>query len=156
VRLGALAELREAFPDVTIGLSDHSTGIYTALAGITLGAMVVEKHYTLNREWPGPDNCISILPHELHELIEGVQAVYQALGGTKNILDGERRTAEFAYACVVSTNSIIKGEKLHSGNVWVKRPGTGEIHAKDFGAVIGKTALEDIPADTQIEWSMLE
>jgi sialic acid synthase SpsE len=156
VRLGALEDLRDAFPDVTIGLSDHSLGIYTSLGAVALGAMVIEKHFTLDRQWPGPDNKISILPSELTQLMHGVSAVYQALGGHKDVLDGEMATSKFAYACVVSTNSIMKGEKLHSGNTWVKRPGTGEIPASKFGTVIGKTALEDIPPDTQIEWGMLE
>lgn len=156
VRLGAIKELGEAFPYVTLGLSDHSLGIYTCLAAVALGAMVVEKHFTLDRTLPGPDNQISIEPTELKQLVDGVRAVYQAMGGTKDILPGEVEVSRFAYACVVSTNSIMKGEKLHSGNVWVKRPGTGEIPARDYGDVVGKTAMEDIPPDTQIKWSMLD
>lgn len=156
VRLGALKELQDAFPSATIGLSDHSRGIYTALGAVALGAMILEKHFTLDRGWSGPDNPISILPIELHKLVRGAEAIYKALGGHKDILPGEVNTAQFAYACVVSTSSILRGEKLHSGNIWVKRPGTGEIPAKDYGKVMGCTALDDIPPDTQLEWSMLD
>lgn len=156
VRLGAMLEIQKAFPEATIGLSDHSTSIYPSIGAVALGAMVIEKHFTLDRKLPGPDNKISITPKELENLIDGVKIVYQSLGGKKDILPGEVAVSRFAYACVVSTQSIIKGEKLHSGNVWVKRPGTGEIHAKDYGKVMGMTATMDISADTQLEWSMVE
>lgn len=156
VRLGALQELREAFPDVTVGLSDHSMGIYTALAAVALGAMVVEKHFTLDRNWPGPDNPISILPHELRELVTGAKAIHAALGGSKDILDGEREVSRFAYACVVTTAPIPKGEKITMENIWVKRPGTGEVPAARYADMIGRVVNQDIPADTQMSWSMLE
>jgi N-acetylneuraminate synthase len=156
VRLGALKEIQDAFPGVTIGLSDHSMGIYTALGSVALGAMIVEKHFTLDRAWSGPDNAISIMPVELGKLVKGASAIYKALGGHKDILPGEVNTAQFAYACVVSTQSILRGEKLSPDNVWVKRPGTGEIHARDYGTLLGRIALDDIPPDTQLAGGMLE
>lgn len=156
VRLGALKEIQDAFPGVTIGLSDHSMGIYTALGSVALGAMIVEKHFTLDRSWSGPDNPISIMPVELSKLIKGASAIYKALGGHKDILPGEVSTSQFAYACVVSTTSILRGERLTADNIWVKRPGTGEIHARDYGNLLGRTALDDIPPDTQLEWGMLD
>lgn len=156
VRLGAISALHDVFPEVTLGLSDHSPGIFASFGAVALGAMVIEKHFTLDRTLPGPDNPMSIMPGELKTLIRGAKAVYQSLGGSKDILPGEKEVARFAYACVVTTQSVIKGEKLHSGNTWVKRPGTGEIHARDYGKVIGMTAKEDIPADVQLEWGMME
>lgn len=152
VRLGALSELAAHFPDGVLGLSDHSIGIYTCLAAVVLGARVLEKHFVSDRTWSGPDVPLSITPEELEELIRGSKAVFQALGGTKRILPGEKPTIDFAYACVVSIQHIAEGETLTKENTWVKRPGTGEIKAVHFEDVLGKTALRDIPKDTQLSW----
>ncbi|MCK5236767.1 MAG: N-acetylneuraminate synthase family protein [Deltaproteobacteria bacterium] len=151
VHLGALRELEETFPDAVIGLSDHSIGIYTCLASVSLGASILEKHYTSDKSWPGPDIPISIDPDELKDLISGSVAIHQALGGTKNILPEEQPTIEFAYACVVSIADIKKGEVFTEDNIWVKRPGTGEIKAVDFDKLIGKTAVRDITKDQQLK-----
>jgi N-acetylneuraminate synthase len=155
VRLGALADLRGEFPDAVLGLSDHSLGIYTCLAAVALGASVLEKHFVSDRSWPGPDVPISIVPDELRQLIEGSRAVHSALGGRKDILAEEQPTIDFAYACVVTLRPIAAGERLTMQNVWVKRPGTGEIRAKDFDRVLGCAARRAIPANRQIAWSDL-
>jgi N-acetylneuraminate synthase len=156
VRLGALRELAEAFEDAVIGLSDHSLGNYTCLAAVALGARILEKHFTSDKSWPGPDVPISIDPHELRDLIAGSMAVHQAMGGSKTILREEQPTVDFAYACVVSTRAIGAGQELDRTNVWVKRPGTGEIKAVDYGKVLGRKALRQIAKDAQIKWSDLE
>lgn len=153
VRLGALADLRAAFPDAVIGLSDHSLGNYTCYAAVALGASILEKHFTSDKSWPGPDVPISIDPRELKELVEGTQAIYLALGGRKTILPEEQPTINFAYACVVSTRVIQAGEMFTEENTWVKRPGTGEIKAADYERVLGRRAVRRIPANTQIKWS---
>lgn len=153
MRLGSLRELQTRFPDAVIGLSDHSVGIYTSLAAIGLGASIIEKHFTSDKRWKGPDIPLSISPQELHELVIGTDAIHKALGGSKTILKEEKPTIDFAYACVVSIRPIIKGELLTSANIWVKRPGTGEIMAVDFPKVIGKTARRNIPNNFQIQWS---
>lgn len=150
VRLGALTELSKNFPDAVIGLSDHSIGNYTCFAAVALGASILEKHFTSDKKWPGPDISISIDISELKDLIRGCNAIYEALGGTKNILKEEHPTIEFAYASVVSIKDIKKGEPLSKENIWVKRPGTGEIKAVDYDLVLGKTALESIKKGTQI------
>jgi len=136
-----------------VGLSDHSLGHYTCLAAVALGARVLEKHFTSDKAWPGPDVPISLDPRELKELIEGSRAVHQALGGTKTILPEEQPTIDFAYACVVSTRDIASGQRLTKHNVWVKRPGTGEIKAVDFDTILGKTTRWAISKDTQLQWS---
>lgn len=156
VRLGALADLREAFPNTVIGLSDHSVGIYTCIASVALGASVLEKHFTSDKTWPGPDIQVSIDPGELREMIEGSAAVHRALGGRKGVLPEEQPTIDFAYACVVSIEDIRAGEKLGASNIWVKRPGTGEIKAVDYEKLFGRTAKHDIARDRQIKWSDLE
>src|SRR5204863_7103320 len=80
VRLGALHELASAFPDAVLGLSDHSLGNYTCFAAVPLGASLLEKHFTADKRWPGPDIEISIDPAELRQLIEGTKAIHAALG----------------------------------------------------------------------------
>jgi sialic acid synthase SpsE len=156
VRLGALSDLQSAFPDAVLGLSDHSLGNYTCFAAVALGASILEKHFTSDRNWPGPDVPISITPEELKELVEGSKAVALAMGGRKTILPDEQPTIDFAYACVVSTRDIELGEVLTKENIWVKRPGTGEIKAVHYERVLGRRALERIPRNVQIRWGNLE
>ncbi len=152
VRLGALEDLRKAFPQAVLGLSDHSLGNYTCFASIVLGARILEKHFTSDKAWPGPDVPISINPRELKELVEGSSAIFQALHGSKNILPEEQPTIDFAYACVVSIRDIKAGERLTPENIWVKRPGTGEIKAVHYESLLGKTIRRDIPMNTQLKW----
>jgi len=150
VRLGGIAELRRFFPDAVVGQSDHSLGNYTCFAAAALGASILEKHFTSNKQWPGPDVTISIDPSELKDLIVGSHAIHAALQGRKTILKEEKPTIDFAYACVVSIKEIKKGEKFTKENIWVKRPGTGEIKAVDLPKVLGKRAASRIPKDVQI------
>lgn len=152
VQLGALATLQHAFPDAVIGLSDHSVGPYTAFGAIPLGASIIEKHFISDKTWPGPDVPISLDPLELASLVTGSRAIHAALGGTKRILKEEQPTIDFAYACVVTIQDISRGDLLTRDNLWVKRPGTGEIKAKDYHLVLGKVAARDIPRDTQLRW----
>ena len=151
VRLGALVELRESFPNAVIGLSDHSFGNYTSYAAVGLGASILEKHFTSSKKWPGPDISISVDPNEMCQLIEGSRAIFNALKGKKEILAEEKPTIDFAYACVVSIKDINKGEKFSEENIWVKRPGTGEIKAVHFKDVIGKKAKNAIQRNKQIK-----
>ncbi len=155
VRLGGITELGDAFPNAVLGLSDHSLGNWTCFGAVPYGARILEKHFTSDKRWPGPDVPISIDPRELQELIVGSRAIFEALGGGKTILTEEQPTIDFAYACVVSTRDIQPGETLDDANVWVKRPGTGEIHAKDYPNVLGKTARTAIAKDTQLAWAQL-
>lgn len=155
VRLGALAEVRAAFPDAVLGLSDHSLGNYTCFAAIALGASIVEKHFTANKSWAGPDIEISIDPSGLRELIEGTKAIHTALGGKKTILPEEQPTIDFAYACVVTTRDVGVGEPLSVENLWVKRPGTGEIRAVHYSELLGRRVRKALPRNAQLKWSDL-
>ena len=156
VRLGALSDLSKHFPNVVIGLSDHSLGNYTCFGAVSLGASILEKHFTSDKTWPGPDIPVSIDPFELKNLIEGSTAIHQSLNGEKKILAEEKPTIDFAYACVVSIKQIKKGDILSKENIWVKRPGTGKIFALDFEKVLNKVAKSDIPKDSQLDWNMFE
>lgn len=153
VRLGALLDLREKFPDAVLGLSDHSIGNYTCFAAVAFGASILEKHFTSDKNWPGPDNPISIEPHELKDLIYGAHAIYEAMGGKKDILPDEKPTIDFAYACVVSLCDIFEGDVLTPENIWVKRPGTGEIKAQYYKSLVGKKASRNIEKNQQIRWT---
>lgn len=153
VRLGGLADLATAFPDAVLGLSDHSLGNYTCFGAIPLGARILEKHFTSRKDWPGPDVPISLGPSELRDLVTGSRAIFEALGGSKNILPEEQPTIDFAYACVVSIRAIAEGEEFTANNIWVKRPGTGQIKARHFDELIGRRSRAAIPSNTQLGWA---
>ncbi len=150
VRLGAVSQLREKFPDVPIGLSDHSANIWTCLGAVALGASVLEKHFTVSRKWPGPDVPISIEPHELSDLIIGSRAIWSARGGTKTILPGEQPVIDFAYATVVTIKDIASGEIFTRDNLWVKRPGLGPIPANDLESILGCHAKRAVANDQHL------
>jgi len=150
VRLKSIVQLTSEF-DVPVGLSDHSLGIYTCLGAVALGAVALEKHFTISRSWPGPDNPFSIEPHELKELVNGARAVWQALEGDKQIAEDEKPVIDFAYASVVTISPVKKGELFGLNNIWVKRPGTGDFIGQDLYKVIGKRAGRDLPKDVQVK-----
>jgi len=153
VRLGGITDLAAAFPDAVVGLSDHSLGSYTCFAAIPLGARILEKHFTSRKDWPGPDVPISLDPAELRDLVTGSRAIFDALGGDKSILPEEQPTIDFAYACVVSIRAISEGEAFTPSNIWVKRPGTGQIKARHFDELIGRRSRGAIPSNTQLAWA---
>ena len=155
IRLGALDDLKSNFPNSVIGLSDHSIGIYTCLVAVTLGASILEKHFTSDKNWPGPDIPVSINPTELKELILGSNAIFLANGGNKTILPEEQPTINFAYASVVSIQDIQKDELFTKDNIWVKRPGTGEIKAENYEKILNNRATIDIKKDSQLDWNMI-
>jgi N-acetylneuraminate synthase len=149
VRLGAITQLKENF-DIPVGLSDHSMGIYTCLGGVALGACALEKHFTISREWPGPDVPISMEPDELAEMVVGSKAIHAARGGSKTILPDEQPVIDFAYASVVTIRDIAAGETLSLDNVWVKRPGIGPIPATEFESVLGKRVGQALKKDIEL------
>ena len=153
VRLGALENLKKAFPDTVIGLSDHSMGNYSCFGAVVLGASILEKHFTSSKKWKGPDVALSIDPLELKELVSGSAAIHKSLGGKKTILKEEKDTINFAYACVVTISPIKKGETFTKSNLWVKRPGTGQIKAADYKKILGKKAKKNILSDVHLKWT---
>ncbi len=155
IRLGALRELQDSFPEAPIGLSDHSLTNNPCLAAAALGASILERHFTSDKNWPGPDISISMDPQDLKELIEGSFIIHKALGGNKGILKEEQPTIDFAYACVVAIKNISKGEALSMDNIWVKRPGTGEIKAESFSSIISRKVNRDIKLNDQIKWEWI-
>lgn len=153
IRLGAMTDLQNAFPDAVIGLSDHSINNYSSFAAVALGAKIIERHFTSSKIWEGPDIAVSMDPKELKDLLAGCQAIYQSLGGEKTILPEEQVTIDFAYACVVTLKEIAEGETFSEDNLWVKRPGTGPIKARQLGNILGKKAKRPLKKNTQISWN---
>ncbi|MCB2226168.1 MAG: N-acetylneuraminate synthase family protein [Desulfarculaceae bacterium] len=149
VRLGAIPQMIDSF-GLPVGFSDHSLGIWACLGAVALGACVLEKHFTISREWPGPDTGLSIEPRELADLVTGSRAVWQAAGGGKGILSEEQPVIDFAYASVVTIAPVKAGEEFSHANTWVKRPGTGPILAPELERVLGKRATRDLAVDQQI------
>jgi len=156
VRLNAITELREAFPDAVLGLSDHTTTNYPCIASVALGASILERHFTDSMERKGPDICCSMDIVACKELISASKIVRQARDGTKGPLPEEIATINFAYASVVSIKEIKKGDIFSHENIWVKRPGTGEIHAEQFESILGKRSTQKIEKDKQISWNQIE
>lgn len=155
VRLGAMEELMREF-DVPVGLSDHTINNNACLAATALGASILERHFTDCKSRIGPDIICSMDGKELKELINSSKEIFQMRGGQKKASSEEQVTMDFAFATVVSIKSIKKGDLITKDNVWVKRPGTGEIKAEFYEIVIGKTAIKDIELDEHIRWSDLE
>lgn len=152
INLGVIEKFEKLFK-VPIGISDHSIGIYTALGAVAKGACIVEKHITLDKNMPGPDQKISLEQDELSELVKGCKAVKLALGDTKKILQKEKPVLKFARESVVSIATIQKGEKFTEKNISTKRPYTGQIPANKFYQIIGKKARQMIPANKQLLYS---
>jgi len=156
VRLNAITELKEKFSGIPIGLSDHSFGNYTCFGAVSLGASILEKHFTSDKNWPGPDIPISINPQELRDLIIGSKAIFESLNGKKIFLDEEKPVADFAFSSIVTIRDIERGEKFSEENIWVKRPGTGEMKAGDFEKIINKKSKVNIKKNKQLEWDMID
>lgn len=155
VRLGALEDIAKAYPDELIGYSDHCVDNFACYAAATHGACIIEKHFMLEKSKNAPDAAVSIKPSQLKQLVQGVRAIHKMHGGHKVILQEEHETMDYAFACVVSTRNIYKGERLKKCNISVKRPGTGEIPAHSFSAILGRVAKVDIQQDSQIKWVQL-
>lgn len=156
VRLGAMCDMMEHFPDVPIGLSDHTLNNNACIAAIALGASLVERHFTDNKNRKGNDIICSMDENELKDLIISSNEVYLMRGGKKAPLNEEQATIDFAFATVVAIDDIKKGEILTKENIWVKRPGIGEILAADYEKILGKKAKIDINKDVHIKWDMVE
>ena len=152
VRLGAMVELKDNFPNAVIGLSDHTTNNNACLAATALGASILERHFIDRKDREGPDILNSMDTKELGELIRGSEEVFKMRGGTKSELIEEQVTMDFAFATVVSIKDISKGEKLSKDNIWVKRPGTGDIKAEHYKTLLGKVSIKDIKNDEHLTW----
>jgi sialic acid synthase SpsE len=151
VNLKAMLTMKNAF-NVKVGYSDHTQGIEIPIAAVALGAEVIEKHFTVDKNFVGPDHKASLEPNELKLLVQSIRNVELAMGdGIKKPTPSEKDTAEVARKSIVSKVDIPAGTKITENMVCVKRPGIG-IQPKYIDFVIGRKAIRNIKADELIEF----
>ncbi len=149
VNLRAMQTIKECF-GTQVGYSDHTRGIEVPIAAVALGATVIEKHFTLDRNMPGPDHKASLEPDELKAMVSAIRNIEKALGSAeKKISDSERKNIAIARKSIVAATNIKKGEVLTEENITVKRPGTG-ISPMRWEEVLGTTAVRDFQEDELI------
>lgn len=152
VRLGAMTQLKKSFPNAVVGLSDHTITNHACFGAVALGASILERHFTDSMEREGPDIVCSMDVDATKELLNGVQILFEQRGGQKEAVEEEMPTIDFAFATVVSIAEIKKGEVFSKDNIWVKRPGTGEIKAEFYNDILGKQSNSNIPFDHHLAW----
>jgi N,N'-diacetyllegionaminate synthase len=150
VNLRAMLTIRDTF-DVQVGYSDHTLGVEVAIAAVALGASVIEKHFTLDRNLPGPDHKASLEPDELKSMVSAIRNIEKALGaGIKCPSSSEQKNKSIARKSLVAVCPIRKGEAFSEENVTVKRPGTG-ISPMRWDEVLGCKAPRNFATDELIE-----
>ncbi|WP_075352623.1 N-acetylneuraminate synthase family protein [Algoriphagus marinus] len=156
VRLGAMQQLMETFPGIPVGLSDHTVSNHACFAAVALGASILERHFTDSMDRNGPDIICSMDESETAELIKGSNLIFQMRGGKKEPAKEEKVTSDFAFATVVAIKDIKEGEEFTKDNIWVKRPGTGQVLAERFNEVLGKNSKNFIKKDQHLKFSDYE
>lgn len=151
VNLPAMASIRSAF-GVEVGYSDHTMGIELAIAAVALGASVIEKHFTLDRNLPGPDHLASLEPDELADMVRAIRNIELAVSGDgiKRPSPSEIGNRPIARKSIVAAGPIRSGELFSAENLTAKRPGTG-ISPMRWDEVIGRPAPRDFRPDELIE-----
>jgi N,N'-diacetyllegionaminate synthase len=150
VNLRAMVTIKERF-NVKVGYSDHTPGTEVAIAAVALGASVIEKHFTLDRNMEGPDHSASLEPDELKYMISAIRNIEKALGsGIKEPSQSEKKNISVARKSIVASINIKKGELFSVENLAVKRPGTG-VSPMEWDRVIGKRAKRNFIEDECIE-----
>ncbi|MFD1096348.1 N-acetylneuraminate synthase [Salegentibacter chungangensis] len=137
---------------VRIGYSDHTLGIEVPIAAVALGAKVIEKHFTLDRNLPGPDHRASLEPEELKLMVESIRNIEKAISGSgkKEPSRSEMKNKDIARKSIIASKEIKKGDKFNENNLTVKRPGNG-ISPMKWDSVLGRTANRDFKEDELIE-----
>jgi N,N'-diacetyllegionaminate synthase len=150
VNLNAMINIKNTF-NVNIGYSDHTLGIEVPIAATALGAKVIEKHFTLDRNMPGPDHAASLNPIELKSMVKSIRNIENALSGTglKTPSNNELKNIIPARKSIVAKFKINKGEKFSIENLTTKRPGNGICPMK-WNDIIGKKAIKNYEIDDMI------
>ena len=150
VNLNAIQTLREEF-GLEVGYSDHTKGIEVPIAAVALGATIIEKHFTLDRNMEGPDHRASLEPDELTEMVKCIRNIENAMGtGDKRPSPSEKKNMSVARKSIVAKTAICAGETLTEQNITVKRPGTG-ISPMKWLEILGTKAIRDFEEDELIE-----
>ena len=153
VSLQGIQELKEAFPKTLVGFSDHSIGPYIALASVALGACIIERHFTDTRYRSGPDITCSMDPAELRLLVDRSIEIHKALMNPKQRTEPEESVYKFARASVVADRDMAAGHIITEKDIWVRRPGSGEIPGYKYNDIIGKKLRLDVKKNHQFKWS---
>ncbi len=151
VNLKAMDALKNEF-GVEVGYSDHTKGIEVPIAAVALGATLIEKHFTLDRNMEGPDHKASLEPDELKAMVSAIRNIEKALSGdgTKHVSNSERKNIAIARKSIVASRDIKKGELLTEDNLTVKRPGTG-ISPMRWDEIVGTKAIRGFSEEEPIE-----
>lgn len=150
VNLTAMNTIGNAFL-VEIGYSDHTKGIEIPIAAVALGAKIIEKHFTLDKNMDGPDHKASLEPDELKAMVDSIRNVEIALGnGIKALTNSEKKNIKVARKSIICSSYIKKGEVFTEENLTIKRPGTG-LSPKMWDNIIGKKAQRDYNVDEMVE-----
>jgi N,N'-diacetyllegionaminate synthase len=150
INLNAMQTMQQAF-NVSVGYSDHSQGIEVAIAAVALGASVIEKHFTIDKNLPGPDHKASLEPDELRRMITGIRSIELAMGnGIKRVMPSEISNQLIVRKSIVAKVNIKKGEIFSFENLTTKRPGTG-VSPQKIDEIIGTKSDRDYLADELIE-----
>ena len=146
VNLKVMETLRSAF-GLSVGYSDHTLGITAAIAAATLGADIIEKHFTLDRDLEGPDHKASLIPDELCKMIKGIREVEEMMGSSVKIpTDSEIKNMAIARKSIVAQEDIKKGDVFTEKNITAKRPSSG-ISPMYYWEILGKKAKRDFEED---------
>ena len=152
VNLRAMLTIRNAFPGIAVGYSDHTNGIEVPIAAVAMGASVIEKHFTLDRNFPGPDHRASLEPHELSAMISGIRNIEKALGtGIKKPSSSELKNKPVIRKSIVAAKVITKGQLFDDNNLGVKRVGQSGISPMRWNELIGKPADRNYVIDEVIK-----
>jgi sialic acid synthase SpsE len=155
VNLRNIPMLHKTF-GIPVGLSDHSSDNYTAVAAVALGACVVEKHVTLDRRFKGPDHSFALDPGGMTDLVDGIRAVEKSLGGHhRKLSKAELAARNLARRSIVAKASIAKGTVFTRENVKLSRPGSG-LHPKHLESLLGRKAKIGIDKEELITWEMVD
>ena len=150
VNLTAMLTIRDTFR-VKIGYSDHTPGIEVPIAAVALGATVIEKHFTLNKDMDGPDHKASLGPDELKSMVTAIRNIEKSLGdGIKRPSPSELKNRPLVRKSIIASMDIKEGDMLTENNITVKRPGIG-INPMEWDNVIGRKAIHDFKEDELIE-----
>ncbi len=151
VNLLAMNTIQKTF-NTKVGYSDHTLGIEVPIAAVALGAQIIEKHFTLDRSLPGPDQLASLEPNELKYMVDSIRNIELAISGNGKKIpsESERKNLEIARKSIVAKTNILKGEVFSEKNITTKRPGNG-LSPMKWDNVIGKIAFKNFSEDDLIE-----
>ena len=157
INLLQIPTLRAAYPEVRVGLSDHTPGILAPPLAVALGASCVEKHYTLSQRLPGPDHIFAIEPLELQQMVSNIRTAETCLNRRTSNLTPSEENMKTAMRSIIATRPLVPGEVLTTENITTKRPFLEEsIPASDFYEVLGRVVTEEVAEDSILAYSLLD